>query len=116
MNGNLTIHPKTAATAIGGAIGLFILWLLNQQGVNVTPEEAGALIAALGSLGAWLAPIATTETLALTKHLPPGVIAELEPIAAEGEAALETTVAKRTKKVTGTTEVASTPPLAPKTT
>ncbi len=61
MNGPLDLHPKTSAAGLGGSSAILIVWILGLAHVTVDPVVAGALVGALGTFGAWLAPILSRE-------------------------------------------------------
>lgn len=61
MNSALELHPKVAGGSLSGAVGLIVLWVLSLWHVSVTPEESGALVLVLGSVGAYFAPLLKKE-------------------------------------------------------
>lgn len=64
MNGPLDLHPKTAATGLGGSAGLVVIWVLGLAHVTVDPVVAGAIVVTLAGFGAWLAPLLKREATA----------------------------------------------------
>lgn len=53
----MTIHPKTSAAALGGALGLVVVGVVDSlHGVTLAPELSAAIPTFLSTLGAFLAP------------------------------------------------------------
>lgn len=53
----MTIHPKTSGAAVGSALGVLIVAVLQSfHGVHLAPELPGAITGFLAILGAWFAP------------------------------------------------------------
>jgi hypothetical protein len=55
----MTIHPKTSASALGGALGLLLVSVLDSiHGINLSTAATAAIPAFLSTLGAFLSPSA----------------------------------------------------------
>lgn len=61
MTSAIDLHPKTAAAGLASSVGLIVVWVLGLANVTVDPVVAGAIVAVLGSFGAWLAPLMLKE-------------------------------------------------------
>jgi hypothetical protein len=56
----MTIHPKTSGAALGAALGVLIVSVLQSiNGVHLSTELPGAITGFLSILGAFLAPAGT---------------------------------------------------------
>ena len=54
---SLTIHPKTSGAALGTALGILIVAVLDSiHGISLAPELPAAISGFLATLGAFLAP------------------------------------------------------------
>ena len=49
----MTVHPKVAAGAGGGALGIVVTWVAGQAGLAMTPEVAAAVAFTLAALFGW---------------------------------------------------------------
>lgn len=61
MNNALDVHPKVVGGGIGSGAAVLVIWLLGLAHVVVDPVVAGALVASLSAVGAWLSPILNAE-------------------------------------------------------
>lgn len=59
MSNALTLHPKTAGGTLSGAVALIVVALLKHWHVNLDDVTSSALTVIAGSVGAWLAPVAS---------------------------------------------------------
>ena len=51
---NVKPVPKVTAAAVGGAVGIIVVWILGLFGVTVPAEVAGAISTVLSFAGGWI--------------------------------------------------------------
>lgn len=67
------IHPKTSASALGGALGFLIVAVLDSlHGVNLSTAASAAIPTFLSTLGAYVAP-SPTDTQPVAEAAPAAV-------------------------------------------
>ena len=49
----MNVHPKVAAGAGGGTLGIVMTWAAGQLGLVLTPEIAAAIAVALAAVFGW---------------------------------------------------------------
>ena len=70
MGSALMLHPKTAGGGLTACLALIILWAISYW-VTVPTEVAAAFTAALGFIGAYLAPVMTPPDAPAPPPTPP---------------------------------------------
>jgi hypothetical protein len=83
----MTLHPKTSAAAVGGALGVVIVSVLGSiHGIHLSPEANAAIPTFLSTLGSWLTPSGDVPVPVVVPRPPPVPVAEpvtVAPVAPE---------------------------------
>jgi hypothetical protein len=58
----MPVHRKVQAGAIGGALGIIVVWILESLGVDVPSEVGAAISTVIGATLGWLVPAAKEDT------------------------------------------------------